>query len=157
MKYKNILPSFQVKSRSKFLSVSSNRTVVVKFIVSDWKKPEFTSKLESKLLFVTLGEECWKLGSTGIEAVPELQSNHDEADTQRILHAKHVQGPCIIHANDTDVLVLIPSHCNTLDAAYVKVPMKRNFYVFLRKSIKKLEDCFLPFLNILLGSRVTKL
>ena len=31
------------------------------------------------------------------------------------------------------------------------------FYFFLRKSIKKLEDCRLPFLNILLGSRVTKL
>ena len=61
VKYKNILPSFQVKSWSKFLSVSSNRTVVVKFILSEWKKPEFTSKLESKLLFVTLGEECWKL------------------------------------------------------------------------------------------------
>ena len=72
VKYKNILPSFQVKFWSKFLSISSNKTVVVKFIVSEWKKPEFTSKLESKLLFVTLGEECWKLGSTGIEAVPEL-------------------------------------------------------------------------------------
>ena len=81
------------------MSVFSNKTVVVKFIVSEWKKPEFTSKLESKLLFVTLGEKCWKLGSTGIEAVPELQSNHEEADTQIILHAKHVQGPCIIHSH----------------------------------------------------------
>ena len=69
---------------------------------------------------MTLGEECWKLGSTGIEAVPELQSNHEEADTQMILHAKHIQGPCIIHADDTDVLVLILSHSNTLDAAYMK-------------------------------------
>ena len=117
VKYKNILSSFQVKSWSKFLSVSSNRIVVVKFILSEWKKPEFTSKLESKLLFVTLGEECWKLGSTGIEAVPELQSNYEEADTQMILHAKHVQGPCIIHADGTDLLVLILSHNNTLDAA----------------------------------------
>ena len=82
VRYKNILPNFQVKSWSKFLSVSTNKTEVVKFIVSEWKKPEFTSKLESKLLFVTLGEECWKLGSTGIEAVPELQSNHEEADRQ---------------------------------------------------------------------------
>ena len=69
------------------MSVSSNKTEVVKSIVSEWKKPEFTSKLESKLLFVTLGEEYWKLGSTGIEAVPELQSDHEEADTRMILHA----------------------------------------------------------------------
>ena len=80
VRYKNILRSFQVKSWSKFLSASLNKTKVVKFIVSEWKKPEFTSKLESKLLFVTLGEECWKLGSTGIEAVPELQRSHEEAD-----------------------------------------------------------------------------
>ena len=45
VRYKNILPSFQVKSWSKFLSVSSNKTEVVQFIVSEWKKPEFTSKL----------------------------------------------------------------------------------------------------------------
>ena len=120
VKYKNMLPSFQVKSWGKFLSVSSITTVVVKFIVSEWKTPEFRSKLESKLLFVILGEECWKLGLTGIEAVPELQSDHDEADTQVALHVRHVQGPCIIYADDTDVLVLILSHSNTLDAAYMK-------------------------------------
>ena len=56
VRYRNILPNFQEKSWSKLLSVSSNKTEVVKFIVSEWKKPEFTSKLESKLLFVTLGE-----------------------------------------------------------------------------------------------------
>ena len=120
VRYKNISTSFQLKSCCKFLSVSSNKTEVVKFIVSEWKEPEFTSKLESKLLFVILGEECWKLGSTGIKAVPELQSNHEEADMRMILHAEHAQGPCIIHADDTDVLVLILSHSNRLDAAYVK-------------------------------------
>ena len=88
------------------MSVPSKETEVVRFIVSEWKKPEFKSKLESKLLCVTLGEECWKLGLTGIEAVPELQSNHEEGDTRMILHAKHAQGPCIIHADDTDVLLL---------------------------------------------------
>ena len=58
VRYKNILTSFQVKSWSKFLSVSSNKTEVLKFIVPEWKKPEFTSKLESKFLFVILREEC---------------------------------------------------------------------------------------------------
>ena len=76
--------------------------------------------VREQIAVVTLGEECWKLGSTGIEAVPELQSNHEEADTRMILHGKHVQGPCIIHADDIDVLVLILSHSNTLDAAYMK-------------------------------------
>ena len=52
VRYKNMLPSFQVKSWSKFLSVSSSKKEVVKFIISEWKKPEFTSKLESKLQIV---------------------------------------------------------------------------------------------------------
>ena len=38
-----------------------------------------------------------------------------------------------------------------------KVPMKRNFLFFLAKEHKKLEDCNLPFLNILFSCRVTKL
>ena len=107
VRYKNILPSYQVKSWNKFLSVSLNKTEAVKFIVSEWKKPEFTSRLQNRLLFVTLGDEFWKLSSRGIEFVPELQSNQEEADTRMILHAKHVQGPFVIHADNTDVLVLI--------------------------------------------------
>ena len=72
VRYKNILPSYQVKSWNKFLSVSSNKTEAVKVIVSEWKKPEFTSRLQNRLLFVTLGDKCWKLSSTEIEFVPEL-------------------------------------------------------------------------------------
>ena len=55
LKYKNISPSFRVKSWSKFLSVSSNKTVAVNFIVSELKKPEFTSKLESRPLGKSVG------------------------------------------------------------------------------------------------------
>ena len=42
-----------------------------------------------------------------------------------------------------------------LEAFGLKVPMKRNFLFFLTKEHKKLEDCRLPFLNILFGLRVT--
>ena len=85
---------------------------------------------------MTLGEECWKLGSTGIEAVPELQSDHEGADTRMILHAKHIQGPCIIHADDTDVLVLILSHSNTLDAAYMKAGRGSKSRIINIKSVR---------------------
>ena len=159
MRYKNILTSFQVKCWSKLLSVSSNKTEVVKFIVSEWKKPEFTSKSESKLLFVIFVEECWKLGSTGIKAVPELQSNHEEADTWMILHAKHVQGLCIIH--DTDVLVLILSHSNTLDASHMKAGKGSKSRIINIKSVRDQITKDLPpgtslqdFLKSLIGLHV---
>ena len=130
------MPSYQVKSWNKFLSVSSNKTEAVKFIVSEWKKSEFTSRLQNRLLFVTLGNECWKLSSTGIEFVPELQSNQEEADTRMILHAKHVQGPFVIHADDTDVLVLLLSHSHTLGAAYMKAGRGSKTRVINIQSIK---------------------
>ena len=73
---------------------------------------------------------------TGIEAVPELQSNHEEADTRMILRAKHVQGPSIIYAENTDVLVLILSHSNTLDAAYMKAGRGSKSRIINIKSVR---------------------
>ena len=37
VKYKNILPGHPIKSWSKFLIASSNKTEVVKFLVTEWK------------------------------------------------------------------------------------------------------------------------
>ena len=121
VKYKNILPGHPIKSWSKFLTVSSNKTELVKFLVTEWKKYGFTYKLGNRSLFVTLNEDCWKLQSSSVSLVPELKCSHEEADTRMILHAKHIQGPVLIHADDTDVLVLLLSHSNVLDDVYVKV------------------------------------
>ena len=68
--------------------------------------------------------------------MPELQSNHEEADTRMILHARHVQGSCIIHVDDTDVLVLILSHSNTLDAAYMKAGRGSKIRIINIKSVR---------------------
>ena len=38
VKYKNILPGHPIKSWSKLLTVSSNKTELVKFLVTEWKK-----------------------------------------------------------------------------------------------------------------------
>ena len=53
-------------------------------------------------------------------SVPELKCTHEEADTRMILHAKHIQGAVLIHADDTDVLVLLLSHSNVLGDVYMK-------------------------------------
>ena len=70
--------------------------------------------------FVTHNEECWKLQSSSISLVPELKCSHKEADTRMILHAKHIQGPVLIHADNTDVLVLLRSGSNVLGDVYMK-------------------------------------
>ena len=120
VKYRNILPSFKVKSWNKVLSISSNKTEIVKFLVAQWRKDEFRSKLDDRSLFVTFHDECWQITATRVEMVPELQCNQEEADTRMILHAKHAGGKCIIHADDTDVLVLLMGHSKSLGQCYIK-------------------------------------
>lgn len=73
-------------------------------------------------MYVTSQNECWKLDSLSVELVPQLQSNQEEADTRTLLHARHViiNGPAVVHCDDTDVLILLLSHSNTLRQCYVK-------------------------------------
>ncbi len=48
-----------------------------------------------------------------IESVPELYSNHEEADTRLILHAQHastMHSNVTIRSPDTDVFILLLAH-----------------------------------------------
>ena len=51
VRYKNILPGHPIKSWSKFLTVSSHKTEVVKFLVAEWEREGFTYKLGNISLF----------------------------------------------------------------------------------------------------------
>ena len=51
VRYKNIFPGCPIKSWSKFLTVSSYKTEVVKFLVAEWERDRFTYKLGNILLF----------------------------------------------------------------------------------------------------------
>ena len=83
-------------------------------------KPQFTSRLGNKVMFVTQGSKCWKLTATCSSAVPELECNHEEADTRIVLHAKHANSPVVIHADNTDVMVLLICHSRLLGTTYMK-------------------------------------
>ena len=58
--------------------------------------------------------------ATCTSAVPELECNHEEADTGMVLHAKHANSPVVIHADDTDVMVLLICHSRLLGTTYMK-------------------------------------
>ena len=121
IRYKNILPSYPIKSWKKLMSIQSNKTEIVKFLVSEWKKPEFTAKLEGKIMYVTEGSSCWRIKEDSSEIVPELECSHEEADTRMLLHAKYANGPVVIHADDTDVFILLLGHCNVLANMHMKI------------------------------------
>ena len=81
VKYKNILPAYPIKSWKKFMSIQTNKTEVVHFLVSQWTKSEYTSRLVNKVLYVTEGSKCWKLATGSTDNIPDLESSHGEADS----------------------------------------------------------------------------
>ena len=114
VKYKNILPAYPIESWKKFISTQTNKTEMEHFLVSQRKKSEYTSRLGDEVLYVTEGSKCWKLTTGSTDNVPELESSYEETDTRMILHAKHADGPVVIHADDTDVMVLLLTHSDLL-------------------------------------------
>ena len=98
IQHKNILPSFLVKSWAKVMSTSNNKEEVVKFLVSVWKKAEFSAQLNGRTLYITEGSACWKIIQSTCEEILDLKCNHEEAE-RMILHAKYANGPVVIHSN----------------------------------------------------------
>ena len=89
------------------MSTQTNKTEVVHFLVSQRKKSEYASRLGNKVLYVTEGSKCRKLTTGSTDNVPELESSHEEADTRMIPQVNHANGLVVIHADDTDVMVLL--------------------------------------------------
>ena len=101
--YKNIMLGYQIQKWNKFLTISSNKSELVQFLVCQWKKQEFREKLSERTMFVTMQDQCWKLGSISCDNVSDLCCNSEEADTRIILHAIHSGGTSVIHCDETDV------------------------------------------------------
>ena len=60
--------------------------------------------------------------------MPELECNHEEADTRMVLHARHAGGTCVVHSDDTDVFVLLLGHSHDLGHCFMmrrKGPKRR--------------------------------
>ena len=120
VQYKNILPAYTVKSWNKLLSVTANKPEIVKFLVSQWKTEAFRGRLGNRIMYVTTEDQCWRLDADTCDPVPELECNHEEADTRMVLHAQHAGGTCVIHSDDTDVFVLLLAHSRNLGKCYMK-------------------------------------
>ena len=108
--YRNIHRGQTIHQWRKFLSSSENKTSVIKFLVDEWRSPAFQQEYGDKDIYVTSGSECFRVTRDIAEVVPELASDHEEADTRVLLHSKHAadQGykAVIIAADDTDILIM---------------------------------------------------
>ena len=120
IQFSSIAPGHSIQQWRKLLGSSSNNASLVRFLVEEWKQAKHREKLQNKLLYVTCDDLCYKLTIEHCEAVGELQSTHEEADTQMLLHALHAAQAgykaVVITAEDADVL---PS-TKTYHALFIK-------------------------------------
>ena len=104
------------KQWKNFLLSDKNKNQLVEFMFQQWSQTPPTT-LSSTVLVIGHGSNCHQIhvtnGATTISHVPELECDHEEADTRMILHAAHgsrLHDTIVINSPDTDVLVLALSH-----------------------------------------------
>ena len=102
--FKKIVPNNVIRQWHSFLGDGNNKTELVKFLVSEWKKKSIPGM---KILYVTTGAECWCINDD--TCIEELNCTQEEADTRMLLHASHISSDfndVVIHTPDTDVVVI---------------------------------------------------
>ena len=118
-----LLPNVEIKQWSLFLSSNKNKNKLVDFIVKQWISN--SSLIDGKILIVTNGMEAYNITSSNCILIPELESNHKEADSRMMLHVKHASrtyASVIIHTPDTDVFMIALSKIMEFDCQlYLKL------------------------------------
>ena len=100
----------------KFLSRGENKESLMMFLGEHWRTYNSSQMQGVSSMFVTSKEKCHNLsccalgnGTVVCEKCVALESDHEEADTRILLHAKHAMNTCdsvIIKSPDTDVFIL---------------------------------------------------
>ena len=91
-----------IRQWNTFLGNNTNKTELVKFLASEWRKKELRKEVH-----VTCKNRCIRLNDG--KEISELECQQEEADTRIFLHAKHASDTyqnTVIHTPDTDVVVL---------------------------------------------------
>jgi len=116
------------KQWANYLLSGANKEALIEFIVESWTRNISPSKLGDMLLYVSHAGKCEKIeasnGVMTVSSVPELECDHEEADTKLLLHAAHAgqnEESVRIESFDTDVFVLALAHSKSIRA--------RNFHL----------------------------
>ena len=91
------------------MSSNENKNALFRFIVAEWKKENYRLTIGSKSIFVTDGEKVFKINEDAVIAIPELESNHEDADTRMMLHAQHASQhfqKILISIPETNVFII---------------------------------------------------
>jgi hypothetical protein len=138
--YKNLTSGQKVQQWRKFLTDGKNKSALIEFLAKEWQTEKYLKMLGSKEMFVAYNEQCIKIMQTGSENFVALYSNHEEADTRMVLHAKNISlcgiRSIIVSSTDTDVYVLFIATSINADILLKNQQKNRTVY-FSVSSIQK--------------------
>ena len=82
------------------------------FVMTEWKKIEYSQVIGDRVLFVSHGGNCLRYANSEngfeIDAPEQFQGRHEEADTLIALHAKQLcEKSLLVRSSDTDVLIIL--------------------------------------------------
>ena len=119
--YKKLACGNHVQQWRKFLSGSSNKTSLIKFLTVEWKLSKYREKLKDKVLYVTCEQYCFKVTEDKWEEVPDLELTQEKAESRLFLHTQHAARDgykaVIISSEDTDVFIISLAVHSTIDVS----------------------------------------
>ena len=99
-------------------------------MASEWKGTQHSRKRVNKVLYATIGEECFKITSEECIQVPCQQCNQEEAGTRLLLHsayaAKDGFEAVVICSEDTDVFIMLLAFHNAIGVPFFSEMWHKN-------------------------------
>ncbi len=143
---------------------------LLSFITEEWRADKYSKIVKDSTVYINCNNECKKLEARNWKIicndVQELRNSHAEGDTLVVLHANHVNSlhptaNVVVHANDTDVVVLLLYHMHhwTIDV-HMDVGLNQDNsrrYIHISNLAESLERMalVLPALHAFTGSDYT--
>lgn len=147
------------KQFKKFLTNGQNKEALIHFIYEQWPVLDATL-LKGQTVFISHGHMCHVIQpeneSLAVKEVPELISDHEEADTRMFLHAYYASehsAAILIKSSDTDVFVMALAMSQNLKAKiYLLMGTSSNIKI---KNISEMSNILgVEFCSALLGMHV---
>jgi hypothetical protein len=117
--FTQIRPGHTIRNWKGLLDCTESKNNLTKFLAENWQNPGKRLKLGNKVMFITCGNQCLKLTKSMCQTIGELGSDHEEADTRVLLHAKHAAeefNSIEVVSDDTDVLVICLALSHLIDS-----------------------------------------
>ena len=141
------------KQWKKFLSSVENKRMLTRFLLQQWSRDNYADQIGNCNIYFAVEDKCFHLsvsdGKVVCEEIPKLNSNHEEADTKLLLHAKHASEngeTCItIKSPDTDVAILACHFCSDIPAQILITRKEKTRIIYLE--ISSIADAAGPHLR----------